>query len=112
MAPEPRAQKANMHAAQCQDTTTTLMQQASISSDFDALDLRFRQFTPEGVTFRIPVLTKTRRSGPPKEAFFSKFADDEALYPVETMKVYEILRSLLLYLSHSGNHTNQCHQLQ
>ena len=68
---------------------------ASRSSDLHALDLRFRQFTPEGVTFRIPGLTKTRRSGPPKEAFFAKFADDEALCPVKTLKVYEERTTML-----------------
>ena len=62
---------------------------ASRTSDLHALDLRFRQFTPEWVTFRIPVLTKTRRSGPPKEAFFAKFADDEAVCPVQTLKFYK-----------------------
>ena len=46
---------------------------ASCSSDLHALDLDYRQFTPEGVLFRIPGLTKTRRSGPPKEAFFTSF---------------------------------------
>ena len=93
---------------------------ASRSSDLHALDLRFRQFTPEGVTFRIPGLTKTRRSGPPKEAFFAKFADDEVLCPVKTLKVYEEKTAMLRVvdptepapLSHSGSHTNQCPQLQ
>lgn len=35
------------------------------SSDIHALNIRFRRFTDEGVIFRIPGLTKTRRSGPP-----------------------------------------------
>ena len=60
---------------------------ASKSSDLHALDLRFRQFTPDRVTFCKPGLTKTRHSGPPKEAFFAKFADGEALCPVETIKL-------------------------
>ena len=68
---------------------------ASRSSDLHALDLRFRQFIPEGVIFRIPGLTKTRRFGPPKEAFFAKFTDDEALCPVETLKVYEVKTTML-----------------
>ena len=43
----------------------------SRASDLTALDMRFRQFSPEGVLFRIPGLTKTRHSGPPREVFFS-----------------------------------------
>ena len=62
---------------------------ASRSSDLHALDLDYRQFTPEGVLFRIPGLTKTRRSGPPKEAFFTSFEEDPGLCPVATLRVYE-----------------------
>ena len=43
---------------------------ASRASDLTALDMCFQQFSPEGVLFRIPRLTKTRRSGPPREVFF------------------------------------------
>ena len=38
---------------------------ASRSSDLHALDLRYRAFHEGRVTFKIPTLTKTRRSGPP-----------------------------------------------
>ena len=69
---------------------------ASRSSDLHALDLRFRQFTPEGIIFHIPGLMKMRRSGPPKEAFFAKFTDDEALCPVETLKVYKGKKTTIL----------------
>lgn len=62
---------------------------ASRSSDIYALDLDYRQFTPEGILFRIPSLTKTRRSGPPKEAFFTSFEEDPGLCPVATLRTYE-----------------------
>ena len=43
----------------------------------------------EGVRFIIPSLTKTRKSGPPKEAFYPAFAEDRRLCPVITLKAYE-----------------------
>lgn len=61
---------------------------AGRSSDLHALDLRFRRYTPEGVIFVLPTLTKTRRSGPPKESFFCTF-EEELLCPVHTLRVYE-----------------------
>ena len=68
---------------------------ASRSSDLHALDLRFRTFTAEGVLFRIPGLTKTRRSGPPKEAMFAAFGENPSLCPVNTLKQYEKLTASL-----------------
>ena len=59
---------------------------ASRSSDLHALD--YCQFTP-GVLFRIPGLTKTRRSGPPQEAIFTSFQENPGLCPVATLKAYE-----------------------
>ena len=47
------------------------------------------------INFHIPGLTKTTRSGPPKEAFFVKFADDEALCSVKALKVYEEKTTML-----------------
>ena len=61
---------------------------ANRSSDLHALDLNFRRYTPEGVIFILPTLTKTRRSGPPKESFYCKFKD-EVLCPVHTLQIYE-----------------------
>ena len=61
---------------------------ANRSSDLHALDLKFRRYTPEGVIFTLPTLTKTRRSGPPKESFYCKFKE-EILCPVHTLKIYE-----------------------
>ena len=62
---------------------------ASRSSDLHALDLRYRAFHEGGVTFKIPTLTKMRRSGPPKEVSFTAFDQDPTLCPVATLKQYE-----------------------
>jgi len=61
---------------------------ASRASDIKALDSRFKVFTDGGVKFTIPGLTKTLRSGPPKEVFFVEFKECECLCPVKTVKVY------------------------
>jgi len=61
---------------------------ASRASDIKALESRFKVFTDGGVKFTIPGLTKTHRSGPPKEVFFVEFKEGECLCPVRTVKVY------------------------
>ena len=61
---------------------------ANRSSDLHALDLNFRRYTPEGVNFVLPTLTKTGRSGPPKESFYCKFKE-VILCPVHTLQIYE-----------------------
>ena len=68
----------------------TLMALASAnrSSYLHALDLNFHRFTPEGVLFILPTLTKTRRSGPPKESFYCSFKE-RTLCPVLTLQIYE-----------------------
>ena len=38
--------------------------------------------------FRIPSLTKTRRSGPPKTVFIAKFEADSSICPVSTLQIY------------------------
>ena len=43
---------------------------ADRASDLHALDRRFLQETPEGMLFRVPGLTKTRRSGGPREVLY------------------------------------------
>ena len=58
------------------------------SPDIQVLDIRFGQFTEEGVSFRIPGLTKTRRSGPPKEVVFHSFTADPQLCPVTTLRAF------------------------
>ena len=58
-------------------------------SDLAALDLSFRSFQNGGVKFSIPSLTKTRREGPPIEAFYPEFSADPRLCPVQTLICYE-----------------------
>ena len=58
-------------------------------SDLAALDLNHRTFQGGGVRFIIPGLTKTRKSGPPVEAFYPTFPEDPKICPVETLICYE-----------------------
>ena len=58
-------------------------------SDLAALDLDYRTFQQNGVKFVIPKLTKTRRLGPPMEAFYSSFPSEAKLCPVTTLRCYE-----------------------
>ena len=62
---------------------------AGRSSDLVALDLNFRQYTSGGVTFTIPGLTKTRRSGKPIQSTYSSFPDNSNICPVATLQHYE-----------------------
>ena len=58
-------------------------------SDLAALDLRYRSFQVDGVKFIITGLTKTRRSGPPLEAFYPSFNSNPTLCPVRALQEYE-----------------------
>lgn len=63
---------------------------ANRSSELAALDLRFRTFSPEGVTFRLATLTKKRNPGtPPRELFFGSFPADPDLCVQACLKEYE-----------------------
>ena len=68
--------------------TLMALTNADRASDLHALDLRYRSFSPEGVTFEILGLTKTRRSGPPRQAFYPSFPE-KSVCPVETLRHYE-----------------------
>ena len=57
-------------------------------SDLAALDLNHHTFQG-GVRFIIPGLTKTRRSGPPIEAFYPAFPEDPKVCPVQALTCYE-----------------------
>ena len=62
----------------------------SRSMDLVNLDLRFRQFSPEGVTFQSAKLAKqSRQNKPLKEFFFPKFTENVKLCPVQTLQAYE-----------------------
>ena len=61
---------------------------ANRCSDLAALDLQFCSMQSDGAKFMIPGLTKTRRTGPPKEAFFAYYSQNKKLCPVSTLIVY------------------------
>ena len=64
--------------------------EASRTSELAALDLRFRVFSPDGVTFRLPTLTKKRKAGaPPREIFFGGFPPDDRLCVISCLRKYE-----------------------
>ena len=58
-------------------------------SDMAALNLTYWSYQGSRVKFIIPGLTKTRRSGPPTEAFYPTFAAVPKLCPVLTLQCYE-----------------------
>ena len=58
------------------------------ASDLHLLDIRFMQITEEGVTFKVPGLSKTRRSGPPREVTYTSFHEDKRVCPVTTLRAY------------------------
>ena len=60
------------------------------SSDLAKKDLRFRVYYPEGVSFRLPGLSKTSKPGDsPKSSFHASFEEDKDLCPVSCLKCYE-----------------------
>ena len=62
----------------------------SRSVDLVNLDIRFRQFSPEGVTFHPTKLAKqSRQNKKITEFFFPAFKDNALLCPVQTLKDYE-----------------------
>ena len=64
--------------------------EASRSSELAALDLRFRVYSPEGVSFTLPTLTKKRKAGaPPRKLFFGDFPPDSKLCVIHCLREYE-----------------------
>ena len=62
----------------------------SRSADLVNLDIRFRHYSPEGVTFHSAKLAKqSRQSKPLREFFFPRFTGSKSLCPVETLQEYE-----------------------
>ena len=75
------------------DLTSKLMMlmalaNADRASDLNSLDTHYMQYTQTGVTFKIPGLTKIRRSGPPIAAFHLILESNTFLCPVSTLKPY------------------------
>lgn len=68
-------------------TVLLALSNATRASYLVALDVRFMQSTAVGITFRIPKLTKTRRSGAPKSIPVAWF-EDLKLCPVHTINCY------------------------
>ena len=65
------------------------------ASDIQALDIRFKRSVSDNMVFTIPGLTKTRRSGPPKQVSFYAFSEVESLCPVKTIQIYMERTALL-----------------
>ena len=62
----------------------------SRSSDLAALDLHFRHYLPEGVSFQPVKLAKQSRQGKTQaDFFFPSFPHNRRLCPQETLRVYE-----------------------
>ena len=62
----------------------------SRSADLANLDLRFRRYLPEGVTFQPTKLAKqSRQSKPMSEFFFPAFMANPLLCPVTALRAYE-----------------------
>ena len=62
----------------------------SRSADLSQLDLRFRRYLPEGVSFQQTKLAKqSRQSKPVAEFFFLAFMANPLLCPVVTLRAYE-----------------------
>ena len=63
---------------------------ANRTSELHALDLRFRTYSPDGVTFKLASLTKKRKVGTPlKECFFASFPHNSRLCVVQCLRAYE-----------------------
>ena len=67
--------------------TLMLLASANRVSELHTLDLRFRQYTGNGVMFKLASLTKMHQTGAPlKELSFSSFSADDKLCVVRCLK--------------------------
>jgi len=63
---------------------------ASRVSELQALDLRYRVYRPEGVSFQLPTLGKKRKAGaPPKQFTFGAYPNDNRLCVMRCLQQYE-----------------------
>jgi len=59
-------------------------------SELQALDLRYRTYTPEGVCLQLPTLGKKRKAGaPPKQLTFGAFPDNSRVCVMRCLRRYE-----------------------
>ena len=68
-------------------------------SELASLDLTFRAHLRDGVKFVILGLTKTRKSGPPKQVFYPSYPVEVKHFPVKTLEAYELRTKPLRLLS-------------
>lgn len=61
---------------------------ADRASDLHLLDIRYMHLQPDRVKFVVAALSKTRRSGPPREVVYSTFTDEPKLCPVKALLTY------------------------
>ena len=61
----------------------------SRSSDLCSLDLNFRHYIPEGVTFQASSLAKQSKNNKPRSEFFPVCPGPSRLCPVTTLRAYE-----------------------
>jgi len=67
---------------------------ASRVSELQALDLRFRQYTVNGVVFKLASLTKKCQTGAPLKGFsFASFTVNDRLCVVQCLRQYETVTS-------------------
>ena len=93
------------------------LERANRISELQALDLRYRSYRPEGVTFRLPTLVKRRKMGAPPSYLLlelSHMVVSYALWNVYiSMKQLHISTERMMPVSlncfscHTSNHTNQ-----
>ena len=74
----------------CKTEMLLALAHADRASDLHLLDISHVKFESNGVKFVISALrlSKTRRSGPPREAFYAQFKDNTNICPVNTLKAY------------------------
>lgn len=77
-------QSLNLKQISLKSATLLALANAARASDLVALDVQFIQKTAEEVIFRIPGLTKARRSGPPRSLIITSF-EDKRVFPVHTL---------------------------
>ena len=77
---------------------------ASRVSELQALDLRFRKYTQNGVVFRLTSLTKKHQAAAPlKEVSFASFTGNDRLCVVQCLKQYEAVTNEFRVIPYNAN---------